>query len=127
MILKRTLFNPTLTLPLYLALQYTDQGRAALATLSIRYPKFFARLKLLVALGAVGRVNSWLSRGALNNWKKDTFRPGSEIVVVTGGSSGIGLSTVKELVARGGIKAIVVLDVQELPEKLGESPSAHDL
>lgn len=48
----------------------------------------------------------------MNNWTNDTYDWNKEIVVVTGGSDGIGAIVVK-LLAERGIK-VVVLDVQEL-------------
>jgi len=45
-----------------------------------------------------------------NNWVSDTYNWNQEIVVVTGGSDGIGRSVV-QLLAERGIK-VVVLDIQ---------------
>jgi NAD(P)-dependent dehydrogenase (short-subunit alcohol dehydrogenase family) len=47
-----------------------------------------------------------------NNWNKDTYDWEKEIVVVTGGSDGIGKAIV-HLLAEKGIK-VAVLDVQKL-------------
>ncbi|KAI5846743.1 hypothetical protein BZA05DRAFT_135106 [Tricharina praecox] len=114
-LLKRTLLNPTLTLPIFLALQYTPRGQALLKSLGPRGAKLFSKFKILLALGLVGRINGFLSQMSSNNWRRDKFSPSSEIVVVTGGSSGIGAAMVRELTKPGlGIKAVVVLDVQPL-------------
>ncbi|KAJ5657883.1 NAD(P)-binding protein [Penicillium longicatenatum] len=78
---------------------------------------------LLIGIGALGfvglcsRVNSYLSRRALNGvtatlpWDSER-----EVVVVTGGSSGIGAAIV-ELLAHRGIKTLI-LDVTEPREEL---------
>jgi hypothetical protein len=78
---------------------------------------------LLIGIGALGfvglcsLVNSYLSRRALNDvtatlpWDSER-----EVVVVTGGSSGIGAAIV-ELLAHRGIKTLI-LDVTEPREEL---------
>jgi hypothetical protein len=53
----------------------------------------------------------FLGKGVMNNWTNDTYDWSREIVVVTGGSDGIGACIVKLLSERK-IK-IVVLDIQE--------------
>ncbi|TGZ84485.1 epidermal retinal dehydrogenase 2 [Ascodesmis nigricans] len=119
LLLKKSIFNPTLTLPIFLALQYTSHGQNLLSTLAASNNadiiKLMSRFKVLVALAVVGRVNHHLSKGSMNNWKKDVFTPNKEIVVVTGGSSGIGAELVRQLTKPGvNIKKVVVLDVQPL-------------
>lgn len=51
-----------------------------------------------------------LNKGMMNNWKNDVYDWKKEIVVVTGGSDGIGAKIVN-LLAERGIK-VVVLDIQ---------------
>ncbi|KAI5793247.1 epidermal retinal dehydrogenase 2 [Geopyxis carbonaria] len=121
-LLKHTLFSPTITLPLLAALKLTPFGRDLLST----YPAL-QNLQYLAALGCAGRLNRLLSWGAQNNWTRATFRPSSEIVVVTGGSSGIGAELVKELIAAptGPLKAIVVLDLQPLPAEFADVANVH--
>lgn len=70
------------------------------------------RLKLLVYLGIARWLNGFLNRGSLDNWQSDEYDWKREIVVVTGGSDGIGKRVVM-LLAEKGIK-VVVLDVQQL-------------
>lgn len=57
-------------------------------------------------------TSSWLSNGVVNNWTSDKYDWDREIVVVTGGSDGIG-KIVVQLLAERGIK-VAVLDVQDL-------------
>lgn len=57
-------------------------------------------------------VNQYLSRKALNNGVTANFDWDKEIVLVTGGSDGIGAATVKRLAERG--TTVVVLDIRPL-------------
>ncbi|KAJ5963594.1 uncharacterized protein N7479_003470 [Penicillium vulpinum] len=58
------------------------------------------------------RINRRLNRRALNNGVPATFDWNKEIVLVTGGSDGIGAATVKKLATRG--TTIIVLDIRPL-------------
>jgi all-trans-retinol dehydrogenase (NAD+) len=55
-------------------------------------------------------VSKFLDKGVLNNWKNDAYDWDKEIVLVTGGSDGIGAIVVKMLTAKG-IK-VAILDIQ---------------
>lgn len=55
-------------------------------------------------------MKNFLDEGVSNNWVSDTYNWNKEIVVVTGGSDGIGMKAVM-LLAERGIK-VVVLDIQ---------------
>lgn len=66
---------------------------------------------MCLALGVWNRISNFLNRGAANNWVSDKYDWKKEIVVVTGGSDGIGAITTK-LLAEKGIK-IAVLDIQK--------------
>lgn len=107
-VIKRTVFAPTLTLPLLLLAQYTQKGQ----DYSARQPGALRALKILVSLGLYRWVNRWLSRRVLNNGVSDKFDWPSEIAVVTGGSDGIGQKIALLLAARG-VK-VAVLDIQPL-------------
>lgn len=76
-------------------------------------------LTKLFIFALVLRSNRFLSRKALNNGVSTTFDWSKEIVVVTGGSSGIGAATVQRLAEKGG--KVVVLDVLPLTFKPGLS------
>lgn len=67
-------------------------------------------LKILIAIGVLYRLNSFLSRRALNNFTRDrSWDWRKEIVVVTGGCSGIGELMVRKF-AKSSIK-VVALDL----------------
>ena len=80
----QTLLNPKLTLPLYLYTQHTAKGRGH----ALDHPAAVRRLKIALYLGIARLVNGILNRGALNNWQRDKYSWGDEIVVITGGSDG---------------------------------------
>lgn len=62
-------------------------------------------------LGLFLRVNRYFSQRALNNGVSAKFDWDKEIIVVTGGSYGIGAATVQRLATRG--STLIVLDVKE--------------
>jgi len=60
-------------------------------------------------LGLIRWASGYLDTGSLNNWTKDTYDWKKEIVLITGGSGGMGGNVVK-LLAEMGIK-VVFMDV----------------
>ena len=104
-LVRKTVLNPALTLPLVLVARYTKKGE----NLSILHETAFKRLKMLLYLGLARWFSSYLSAGALDNWSPDTYNWKKEIVIVTGGAGGIGGNVVK-LLAEKNIK-VVVLDI----------------
>jgi len=116
-VLKHTAFDPRKTLPIYLAALYTAKGKDFFA----QRPKALSWLKWFVYLGVANRVKNFLDKGVGNNWQNDEYNWNREIVVVTGGSDGIGALIVKLLMERG-IK-IAVLDIQE--PKYTTPPNVH--
>lgn len=107
-LLNTTIANPLLTLPLFLLSKYTTRGQE----IALERPKSAKALLAFLAIGVLGKIRTFLDRGALNNWTSDVYDWKKEIVVVTGGSDGIGARLVNMLAERG-IK-IVVLDIQPL-------------
>ena len=106
--MKYTALNPFLTLPLLLAGKYTLEGGRAAAS----HATAWKHLKTLVVLGLLEKVSGWLDSAVSNNFKSDAYVWSQEVVVVTGGSDGIG-KIVVQLLAEKGVK-VAVLDVQEL-------------
>lgn len=107
-LLKATAFNPLITLPLILAAKYTSRG----AQVASQNATLHRTLRSLVALGVLGAISGWLDDKVVNNWKGDEWDWEKEVVVVTGGSDGIGKHIVF-LLAERGIR-VAVLDVQPL-------------
>ena len=106
--LRSTVFNPVLTVPLLLAARFTQQGKvlAANHALVAKY------LRTAAVLGILNRLGAWLDDAVTNNWTNDFYDWKKEVVVVTGGSDGIGKEVVL-LLAEKDIK-VAVLDVQGL-------------
>ncbi|KAH6879518.1 hypothetical protein B0T10DRAFT_582952 [Thelonectria olida] len=76
-------------------------------------------LRALLGLGILRQVNQLLNTMAANSWRLRASKGWSwpdEIAVVTGGSSGIGQSVVKKLVALN--IRVAVFDLQDLPKEL---------
>ncbi|KAF1816031.1 NAD(P)-binding protein [Eremomyces bilateralis CBS 781.70] len=107
-LITSTALNPHLTLPLYLLGKYTAKGQE----IAGQNGKIFDRLKIALAIGAIRAASSWLDKAVLNNFKSDVYDWNKEVVVVTGGSDGIG-KIVTLLLAEKGIK-VAVLDIQPL-------------
>ncbi|KAF2031039.1 NAD(P)-binding protein [Setomelanomma holmii] len=114
-LLKLTALNPALTLPLLLLARYTTKGNIV----AREHATALKHLKTLVGLGVAASVSRWLDAAVSNNWSNDTYVWSREVVVVTGGSDGIG-KVVTQLLAERGIK-VAVLDVQELTYKAPSS------
>jgi hypothetical protein len=107
-LIRRTILNPNLLLPLILLARYTKRGQ----DLSILHPKAARRLKLLFYLAVARGLSGWFSDRVRNNWVSDKYDWSKEIVLITGGAAGIGAAMVKlldELKIR-----VVVLDVQRM-------------
>ncbi|KAL8906849.1 MAG: hypothetical protein Q9207_001776 [Kuettlingeria erythrocarpa] len=107
-LVKNTALNPSLTVPLYLLGHYTRRGQE----LAAGHDLALNRLKLLLYAGIVRWVNNFLSNASVDNWTTSNYDWNQEIVVVTGGSDGLG-KLVSLLLAERGAK-IAILDIQPL-------------
>lgn len=131
-ILRSTLLNEHLTLPLAAAATYLSRptSRAHLAALtrvltslslpSSLLPSALARKTTLLTLSATGlllSLNSLLTKWFANNWTRTApseWDWSREIVLITGGSSGIGASIAQHLLARNPHTTIIVIDFAPL-------------
>ena len=105
---KHTAFEPLLVAPLLMGLElYPDLSRLwlskTMANVSTEWVK--STLWALLGLGLLRRINKILSQVSLNNYTRDSYDWPREIVVVTGGSGGLGDTLVRKL-AKHGIKVI---------------------
>ncbi|KAM0252111.1 hypothetical protein ACHAQJ_007908, partial [Trichoderma viride] len=107
-LIRRTVLNPNLLLPLLLLARFTKKGQ----DLSILHPKAARRLKLLFYIALARGVSGWFSDKVRNNWVNDKYDWSKEIVLITGGAAGIGASIVKLLDEMK--VTVVVLDVQKM-------------
>jgi hypothetical protein len=107
--LRRSILHPIFTLPLLHLLRYrTFTSLAAYETIV----QFTAAASVLLWL------NDWLSTQSANNWVTDeSWDWKKELVVVTGGSGGIGAGVAQRLAARGA--RVVVVDIIPLTYKAG--------
>ncbi len=67
-------------------------------------------LSVFLGVGTVRKLNSKLSQLTANNWKADTkFVKSQELVLISGGTSGIGQLMARQF-AEKGVK-VVILDI----------------
>lgn len=131
-VVRKTLLNECVTLPVAAAATWLSQESSAAtlgkvlefaATLGLNLtPAIVSRIaRVALCLGGAGfllSANRFLNKWSANNFTRST--PGEwshwerEIVVVTGGSSGIGQNIVKGLLARNPRTTIVILDFAPL-------------
>jgi all-trans-retinol dehydrogenase (NAD+) len=114
-VIKNTVLHPGTALLGLLLAQYEPSGRY----LAQKRKVTLQTLRVLFVLGFIRVFNAWLSRRAINNRVWDRYDWPREVIVVTGGSDGIGKRIVLLLAARVKTK-IAILDIQEprydLPE-----------
>ena len=111
--LRKSIFHPLFTLScLHLAGRFS-----ALAP----YEKL---VQITAAATVLLWLNDWLSTKSRNNWvSDDTWDWKKELVVVTGGSGGIGAGVAQRLAALG--SRVVVLDIIPLTFKPGNPIGLH--
>jgi len=124
--LRHTVLNPAAT-SLFLSasiatIRFGNPGPTSAGLL----PMLIWPLVYLTIIGAVLSLNDILTDGIFNNWIEDTtWDWTAEIVVVTGGSSGIGASIVQELFERHPNTTVVIVDYNTPPEAVCNTKRAH--
>ncbi|KAK0649536.1 hypothetical protein B0T16DRAFT_456944 [Cercophora newfieldiana] len=133
-VIRKTALNEHLTLPVAAAATFLScdaSGRylAKIADLVSRFglnSSFVSEAvtrragRIALGLGTVGFLisfNNWLNKWTSNNWtptKRGEWDWTREIVVVTGGSSGVGASVVQKLLTRNPSTTIVIVDFAPL-------------
>ncbi|KAL3466296.1 hypothetical protein BJX64DRAFT_250543 [Aspergillus heterothallicus] len=103
--LQRTVLSPWKTVPLLLLAHYTSKGQ----DVALQNPKALQALKILASLAVLRRLNAFLNQRALNNGVADSYDWNREVVVLTGGSNGIGRQVAKLLGSKG-VK-VAILDI----------------
>lgn len=104
-LISRSLLDPWKLLPIIALAQYTVQGR----DIAKARPNLDKALKALTALGLINLLGNWLDNRTLNNSVRDTYDWHREVVILTGGSNGIG-RRIAELLGARDIK-VAILDI----------------
>lgn len=96
-----------------------NDSRLARAVEMAKTPKAQAGLAALILLSLLRKLSSWVSQGKANNFEVDhTWDWSKEIVVVTGGSSGIGAKIIPRL-ERDNVK-VIIIDINPPSEPTGK-------
>jgi len=125
---RLALFDPRVTAPLLVALLYYPEKLQELLPERFHYlissQAVIRTLSAFLGLGIVRGVNAKLSQWAANNWKKDAkFVKSQELILLSGGTSGIGKLMAEEF-ARRGVK-VVILDLNPPKQALRKSCSKY--
>lgn len=138
-LLRRAAFEPLFTGPLlFVLLRGPEDVRNRLLEpfrnnllKRVEFGTVIKTVKWLFGLGLVARVNRFLNNFTLNHGyirrqgKAWNFDKGGkdEVILVTGGCSGFGLSMIKMFSARAPLAKLIILDVQDPPAELKSSLS----
>lgn len=117
--LRWTVFEPLFTGATLLALSYFPDQIGSFLPFGLQHlaksESVFFTVKILFGLGTVYRLSSLLSRLSLNSYTSSKWNHGKEIVVVTGGTGGLG--TALTLAFAPSSAAVIMLDIED-PEPL---------
>ncbi|KAG9247346.1 hypothetical protein BJ878DRAFT_195063 [Calycina marina] len=102
--------DPKLTGPILLASYFYSRRLQSILPSWLSTTAFFKTFALLFSFGLLRRISAKLSQWGLNNYRPDaTFVKSEELIIITGGTSGIGALTALEF-AKEEVK-VVVLDL----------------
>lgn len=118
-LIQSTLLSPWKTIPLLLLAQFTSHGRQ----IAQQHPRVLQTLQGLASLAVLRRLNAWINQRVLNNGVSDQYDWSHEVVVLTGGSNGIGRQ-IALLLARGGI-TVAILDIEAPSKETGDEDKIH--
>ena len=109
---RKSILSPFFTLPVVAGLSWQPARFTLLEYAGAEAPKSaIATAYLLAALSIILYLNDYLNRGFANNWVlASDWDWRSEIVVITGGSGGIGEHVARQLLAKNAQTTIVILD-----------------
>ncbi|KAF3807889.1 Short-chain dehydrogenase/reductase family 16C member 6 [Colletotrichum gloeosporioides] len=113
---RKSVLNPFLSIPIAAGLAVAAaQGHGAIGISGVK-PENVRKLAYIAALASlVLSTTEYLNKWSANNWVTDNkWDWDREIIVVTGGSSGIGASIIKHIFARNPKATIVVVDLAPL-------------
>lgn len=110
-ILARTVFNPLFNVPFFLLCRQFQLDHFAYLRPGSR--EYLKTSSTLLAIAEVFWITQFLNWGANNNFTRaKPWNPNKELVLITGGSSGIGASVATRLAKEG--SRVVVLDISPL-------------
>ncbi|RKF82626.1 Epidermal retinol dehydrogenase 2 [Golovinomyces cichoracearum] len=106
-----TITDARIAAPALLALMYFPKNLQKIFPSKLgpllKSPLLFKILIAMVGIDVLRKSNKAFSRHVADNGTRVTFRPSNELVLITGGSGGLGLLTAKEF-ARLGAKVIIL-------------------
>lgn len=108
---RKSLLNPIISTPAAFGIYYASYKQYPLwawsPSLTMLVPTIYALAVISLAL----TLTDYLNKGANNNWVQTSrWNWNKEIVVITGGSSGIGASLAQQLCARNHLTTIIIID-----------------
>ncbi|OQD91060.1 hypothetical protein PENANT_c001G11328 [Penicillium antarcticum] len=92
-IISKTLLDPWKILPLFVLSKYTIKGR----DLSKTHPNLQKALQALTTISLLTNLEAYLDHRIQNNNQKDPYNWNKEVIILTGGSTGIGRQIAQQL------------------------------
>lgn len=84
---------------------------------------FFTLQVTLLVLIVIHNLNGYLSTNSYNNWtQSDGYDFENDVIVVTGGSSGIGENVTKLMLAEHGCAKLAIIDIVPPPDSRMNCP-----